>query len=283
DTHTHADHLSASKELSRKTGAKTAGAPAAAVRVPLGEGSVLRVGNLAVAVWASPGHTADSLVFLLPGRVLSADTLLIGATGRTDLPTGEAEQEWASVQRLLTPPAAAAGSAAASTPGAAASARSSAAAGTAGAALVAAVLHHRFHREAALERSLRALLAAAGGPAGSAAAAALVALEALLHRLRHQVDDVLVVADPLRALDLLVGAEDAHQSDALRLPAGGFHRLAQPIQPLAGGARRLADRLVEKLLDGAGLRLELRLGLAFLVGLDLGRLRASGRVLQIRF
>jgi len=95
DTHTHADHLSASKELSRKTGAKTAGAPAAAVQVPLGEGSVLRVGNLAVAVWASPGHTADSLVFLLPGRVLSADT---------DLPTGEAEQEWASVQRLLTLP-----------------------------------------------------------------------------------------------------------------------------------------------------------------------------------
>ena len=104
DTHTHADHLSASKELSRKTGAKTAGAPAAAVQVPLGEGSVLRVGNLTVDVWASPGHTADSLVFLLPGRLLSADTLLIGATGRTDLPTGEAEQEWASVQRLLTLP-----------------------------------------------------------------------------------------------------------------------------------------------------------------------------------
>ena len=36
--------------------------------------------------------------------MLSADTLLIGATGRTDLPTGEAEQEWASVQRLLTLP-----------------------------------------------------------------------------------------------------------------------------------------------------------------------------------
>ena len=54
DTHTHADHLSASKELSRKTGAKTAGAPAAVVQVPLGEGSALRVGKLTVAVWASP-------------------------------------------------------------------------------------------------------------------------------------------------------------------------------------------------------------------------------------
>jgi sulfur dioxygenase len=104
DTHTHADHLSASKQLSRRTGAKTAGAPSGVVEIPLGEGSVLRVGNLSLAVWASPGHTSDSLVFLLPGRVLSADTLLIGATGRTDLPTGDAEQEWASVQRLLSLP-----------------------------------------------------------------------------------------------------------------------------------------------------------------------------------
>ena len=104
DTHTHADHLSASKELSRRTGAKTAGAPRAAVQTPLGEGSTLQVGTLTVTIWASPGHTADSLVFLLPGRVLSADTLLIGATGRTDLPTGDPEQEWASVGRLLTLP-----------------------------------------------------------------------------------------------------------------------------------------------------------------------------------
>jgi len=104
DTHTHADHLSASKELARRTGAQIAGAPRCAVQVPLGEGSALRVGNLTAAVWASSGHTADSLVILLPGRVLSADTLLIGATGRTDLPTGDPEQEWASVQRLLTLP-----------------------------------------------------------------------------------------------------------------------------------------------------------------------------------
>ena len=40
DTHTHADHLSASKELARRTGAQIAGAPRCAVQVPLGEGSV---------------------------------------------------------------------------------------------------------------------------------------------------------------------------------------------------------------------------------------------------
>jgi glyoxylase-like metal-dependent hydrolase (beta-lactamase superfamily II) len=104
DTHTHADHLSGSKELSRRTGAKIAGAPKGVAQFPLREGSVLIVGQLTIRVWDSPGHTADSLVFLLPDRVIAGDTLFIGATGRTDLPTGDPEQEWDSVQRLLTLP-----------------------------------------------------------------------------------------------------------------------------------------------------------------------------------
>ncbi len=104
DTHTHADHLSGAKELSRRTGAKTAGAPRAVVQVALEEGSVLIVGQIPVRAWASPGHTADSLVLLLPDRVIAGDTLLIGATGRTDLPTGDPEKEWDSLQRLLTLP-----------------------------------------------------------------------------------------------------------------------------------------------------------------------------------
>jgi sulfur dioxygenase len=104
DTHTHADHLSGAKELARRTGARTAGAPQAVVQVPLREGSALAVGTLSLRAWASPGHTADSVVLLLEDRVIAGDTLLIGATGRTDLPTGDPEQEWTSVQRLLTLP-----------------------------------------------------------------------------------------------------------------------------------------------------------------------------------
>ena len=104
DTHTHADHLSGAKELSRRTGAVTAGAPRGAVQRPLSEGDDLSVGRLHVAVWASPGHTADSLVFLVADKVIAGDTLLIGATGRTDLPTGDAAPEWDSAQRLLTLP-----------------------------------------------------------------------------------------------------------------------------------------------------------------------------------
>jgi sulfur dioxygenase len=104
DTHTHADHLSGVKELSKRTGAKSAGMPRGVVQLLLGEGDVLSLGSLRISVWASPGHTGDSIVFLLPGRVLAGDTLLIGATGRTDLPTGDCAQGWESAQRLLTLP-----------------------------------------------------------------------------------------------------------------------------------------------------------------------------------
>jgi glyoxylase-like metal-dependent hydrolase (beta-lactamase superfamily II) len=45
----------------------------------------------------TPGHTDDSICLVLPDRVLTGDTLLIGGTGRTDLPTGDPEQLHASL------------------------------------------------------------------------------------------------------------------------------------------------------------------------------------------
>lgn len=104
DTHTHADHLSGGRELARMLNAVHMGAPAHAVQRPLGEGDVLAVGDVRVKVWASPGHTADGLVLVLDDRVLTGDTLLIGATGRTDLPTGDPEAAYESLERLLSLP-----------------------------------------------------------------------------------------------------------------------------------------------------------------------------------
>ncbi|WP_158501684.1 MBL fold metallo-hydrolase [Vitiosangium sp. GDMCC 1.1324] len=104
DTHTHADHLSGGRELARMTGTVHAGAPAGSVQRVLGEGDVLVVGDLRLTIWASPGHSADGLALVMGDRVLTGDTLLIGATGRTDLPTGDAESEYRSLQRLLALP-----------------------------------------------------------------------------------------------------------------------------------------------------------------------------------
>jgi rhodanese-related sulfurtransferase len=46
---------------------------------------------------STPGHTEDSMTLVLADRVLTGDTLLRGATGRTDLPTGDPEALHASL------------------------------------------------------------------------------------------------------------------------------------------------------------------------------------------
>lgn len=92
ETHTHADHFSAAQELGRRLDARVvmhrlSAAPFANVRVDDGES--LLVGNLRIRVLHTPGHTEDSISLVCEDRVLTGDTLLIGGTGRTDLPTGD--------------------------------------------------------------------------------------------------------------------------------------------------------------------------------------------------
>ena len=92
ETHTHADHFSAARELARQLEAKVvmhrlSAAPFADVRVD--DGETLIVGKLRVKVLHTPGHTEDSTCLVFEDRVLTGDTLLIGGTGRTDLPTGD--------------------------------------------------------------------------------------------------------------------------------------------------------------------------------------------------
>jgi glyoxylase-like metal-dependent hydrolase (beta-lactamase superfamily II)/rhodanese-related sulfurtransferase len=92
ETHTHADHFSAARALARQLDARVvmhrkSAAPFADVRVDDGESLI--VGKLRVRVLHTPGHTEDSTCLVFDDRVLTGDTLLIGGTGRTDLPTGD--------------------------------------------------------------------------------------------------------------------------------------------------------------------------------------------------
>lgn len=93
DTHTHADHFSGSRELKRALGApvvmnRLSPAPFADLR--LDDDDMLIVGQLRLRAMHTPGHTRDSMCLVADDRVLTGDTLLIGGTGRTDLPTGDA-------------------------------------------------------------------------------------------------------------------------------------------------------------------------------------------------
>jgi cysteine desulfurase / selenocysteine lyase len=107
ETHTHADHLSGSPRLKDLTGAKMLMHRATAVACVdrgLADGDTIQLGKLAIEVIATPGHTHDSLCLVLPDRVLTGDTLLIGGCGRTDLPTGDSSALFHSLQRLLSLP-----------------------------------------------------------------------------------------------------------------------------------------------------------------------------------
>jgi glyoxylase-like metal-dependent hydrolase (beta-lactamase superfamily II)/rhodanese-related sulfurtransferase len=100
ETHTHADHFSAARELGKALGARivthrTSPAPFANVRVDDGES--LHVGKLRMRILHTPGHTADSMCFVFDDCVLTGDTLLIGGTGRTDLPTGDPDNLYDSL------------------------------------------------------------------------------------------------------------------------------------------------------------------------------------------
>lgn len=104
DTHTHADHFTASRELARRLGVprvmhRVSVAPDIDVR--LDDGETLIAGRLRIRAIATPGHTEDSLSLVLADRVFTGDTLLRGATGRTDLPTGDPEQLHDSLFRKL--------------------------------------------------------------------------------------------------------------------------------------------------------------------------------------
>ena len=92
DTHTHADHFSASRTLAKQLGVpivmnRFSPAPHADMR--LDDGDMLIVGNLRIKALHTPGHTRDSMCLQVEDRVFTGDTLLIGGTGRTDLPTGD--------------------------------------------------------------------------------------------------------------------------------------------------------------------------------------------------
>ncbi|MEH6593159.1 MAG: MBL fold metallo-hydrolase, partial [Halioglobus sp.] len=100
DTHTHADHFSAADELAVELQVPVImhrSSPAPYVNMAVDDGEIINVGKLALNIMHTPGHTADSLCVRVEDRVFTGDTLLIGGTGRTDLPSGDAGQLYDSL------------------------------------------------------------------------------------------------------------------------------------------------------------------------------------------
>jgi glyoxylase-like metal-dependent hydrolase (beta-lactamase superfamily II)/rhodanese-related sulfurtransferase len=104
DTHTHADHFSAAKQLGQAFRIPVVmhqASPAPFADMRIDDGDMLVVGQLRLRALHTPGHTRDSMCLAVNDRVFTGDTLLIGATGRTDLPSGDPEELYDSLFNKL--------------------------------------------------------------------------------------------------------------------------------------------------------------------------------------
>src|SRR5690606_9966035 len=99
----HADHVTASGVLRERTQCTVAGGAggAACANLQVRHGDEVRVGQLVFQVLATPGHTDDSVSYLLGDRVFTGDALLIRGNGRTDFQNGSASQLYDSITRVL--------------------------------------------------------------------------------------------------------------------------------------------------------------------------------------
>ena len=96
ETHLHADFVSGHRELAARTGATIGVGARAEAEYPhraLKEGDEIPVGDMMLRVMETPGHTPESLSFLIcppagdeaPWGVMTGDTLFVGDVGRVDI------------------------------------------------------------------------------------------------------------------------------------------------------------------------------------------------------
>ena len=104
ETHLHADHVTGASELRAVTGARVAVSRMSGIReadLALDDGARVTLGDSQILCIATPGHTPACLSYYTEGMVFTGDCLLVGATGRTDLPGGDAAVLFDSIHRRL--------------------------------------------------------------------------------------------------------------------------------------------------------------------------------------
>jgi len=93
ETHVHADHLSRARDLCAIAGATLTLPENDRVSyeyAPVEDGDEIAIGDLRILVVATPGHTGESVSYLLGAdALLTGDTLFVDAVGRPDLEKGD--------------------------------------------------------------------------------------------------------------------------------------------------------------------------------------------------
>lgn len=95
ETHIHADHISRAKQLAEKQSVQLYLPISNHVTFsfePVTENTVFEVGNVEITVIETPGHTNESVSFLIAEKLLlTGDTLFTNGIGRPDLKADETE------------------------------------------------------------------------------------------------------------------------------------------------------------------------------------------------
>lgn len=128
ETHAHADHLSGAQHIKRELGGRIAigegirqvqagfsklfnieaAVPADGSQFDhlFHDGETFSIGSLEARVMATPGHTSDSVVYVIADMAFTGDTLFMpdSGTARCDFPGGNAGMLYDSIQRILALP-----------------------------------------------------------------------------------------------------------------------------------------------------------------------------------
>jgi glyoxylase-like metal-dependent hydrolase (beta-lactamase superfamily II) len=102
-SHRHEDHTGGIDKIVEHTGAVVRAVGSGFLRGlggPLTDGEVIDAAGLRITVMATPGHTSDSVSFLLDDAVLTADTVLGRGTTVIDKEDGSLGEYLESLQRL---------------------------------------------------------------------------------------------------------------------------------------------------------------------------------------
>ena len=103
ETHLHEDRLSAAAAIRQACGAKVLSGDARMTGADrcLADGEILQVGQLAVQVLATPGHTPACVSYLCADRLFAGDCLLIGDCGHLCGQQADPGQMYDSITRKL--------------------------------------------------------------------------------------------------------------------------------------------------------------------------------------
>ncbi len=108
-THTHFDHANGVEALVEKTGAKIyvhaneakfLKDVASKQLIETKEGFTLKIGAVEMIFLHTPGHTEGAQCIQVGEKLVTGDTLFVGACGRCDLPGGDEKKLMHSLKRL---------------------------------------------------------------------------------------------------------------------------------------------------------------------------------------